>query len=247
MQKKTLIKLGGFIGAAAVTATLVGFAANGTGAYFSDTKTGTIQASTGTIQVSTTLPANGVLDFTGLIPGEYKTVTFTYTAHTTDSTNGEDIWLVFPNDGSATQVGSSEAFEGNPDDFAGGGLGRYGHLQVSSTQGANFDSYNLSNPGTSAGHTGTPCDVDSNGEGGNETTPATSTSDFHNAFCAPNNILLAGGLTDSQGGTVTLTFGFTPLLSNFSTGTPPVYQQGGPVTNSAIEIVATQHGIKPGL
>jgi hypothetical protein len=247
MHQKTVAKLAGFVIAAGTTAALIGFAANGTGAYFSDTQTGIINAGTGTIKVSVTSPAGGTLNFDNLIPGEYQNQSVTYQANTTDNVNGEDIWLVFPTDGSA------EAFEGYPGDgpggVGGGGLGRYGHFAVTSVNNppsagaASFSSYNLSREGLVNPHLGPVCKVDDNGEGG-QSTGATSTSSQVD-FCAPNAILLAIGLTNGQYGTATMTFGFTPLLSN-TDGNGKNFQGAASALLVKYQIVATQHGIKPG-
>lgn len=247
MHQKTVAKLAGFVIAAGTTAALIGFAANGTGAYFSDTQTGTISAGTGTIKVSITSPGGGTLNFDNLIPGEYQTQSVTYQANTSDNVNGEDIWLVFPTDGTA------EAFEGYPGDgpggIGGGGLGRYGHFAVTSVNNpptagtASFSSYNLSREGVVAPHLGPVCNVDGNGEGG-QSQGATSTSSQID-FCAPNAILLASGLTNAQYGTATMTFGFTPLLGN-SDGHGTHYQGNATVPLVSYQIVATEHGIKPG-
>src|SRR5471030_283177 len=53
MIKSTTGKLVGFIGTVAVSAALVGFAATGTGAYFSDSRSGAVTGATGSIKVVT--------------------------------------------------------------------------------------------------------------------------------------------------------------------------------------------------
>jgi hypothetical protein len=236
MRQKTIAKLGGFVVAAAATATLVGFAANGTGAYFTDSHTGTIKASTGDVKV-TVSPSDGELDFDNLLPGVDQTDQVTYTA---GGTGPEDIWLVFPQDGTA------EAFEGTAGDGvgggSGGGLGRFGHFELSSTQGASFDSYNLNNAGTGS-HSGDTCPTDpSTGWGGSSTQPATPT-DTTVAFCAPPPaMLLASNLTSGQGGTAYLTFGFTKLWTD---GASDVNEDAPLATLVDYSVVATQHGISP--
>jgi hypothetical protein len=227
MQKAKAIRLAGFVGALGASAVLVGAAVQGTGAYFSDSHNGSISATTGHVSLAVS-PANGELNFSGMLPGDYQSKDVAYTAH---GTGAEDVWLVFPTNGDA------EAFVGNPSDASGGGLGRYGHFALSSTNGAHFTSYNLNNPGTGS-HSGDSCPTDANGEGGSNAQPATPT-DTQVAFCAPPNaILLASGLANGQGGTATFTFGFTPLLRNTS-------QEDSLQASVAYKIVATQAGIRP--
>lgn len=251
MQKKTLIKLGGFIAAAAATASLVGFAANGTGAYFSDSHSGSINASTGHLNVTVT-PSDGKLDFTNLLPGEDQNQTITYTAHTT-SNQGEDVWLVITPPQTQADGGTcngswpdtAEALNGAPDDACGGGLGRYGHFAITSTAfgaygGASFQSYNLSTTGTETtpvNHTGPTCSpVDANGNGGSSQQAANKNDLI--PFCpVPNAILLAYGLTDGNDGSATVTFGFTKLL------TAP--QDGPDGLVASYKIIATQHNVSP--
>jgi hypothetical protein len=227
MSKGKVARIAGFATALGASATLVGFAVTGTGAYFTDSHSGHISASTGHVRVAIS-PADGQLNFINLLPGEDQTQNVDYQAQGTGS---EDIWLVFPTDGSAEQ------FVGKPDDAAGGGLGRFGHFALSSTNGASFNSYNLNNPGTTAGHTGPSCPIDANGEGGSST-QATSHADTSVPFCAPANaILLASNLTNGQTGTATFTFGYTKLLK------APQDAPLNPVVSYSI--VATQHGVRP--
>ena len=229
MSKKTIVKVAGFAVAAAATVGLVGFAANSTGAYFTDSHSGAIKASTGHVKVAIS-PADGQLSFTNLLPGEFQDRSINYQAQ---GTGAEDIWLVLPTNGDA------EALIGNPHDAHGGGLGRYGHFAVTSTNGASFTSFNLSNP--DPGDTSTPCTIDANGEGGS-TQQATSTNNAdpgsYVPYCAPHTaILLASGLTNGQSGTATITFGFTKVLKN---------GQDAPLNQvAAFKIVATQAGINP--
>jgi hypothetical protein len=232
MRKSKLARIAGFTLALGATATLVGFAATGTGAYFTDSHNGEIDASTGSVSV-TINPADGKLSFTNLLPGSYQTDPISYVA---TGTGSEDIWLVFPttaSDGS----NPSEAFTGNPDDAAGGGLGRYGHFAVTSDGGASFSSYNLNNPGTGS-DSGPSCPVDPTTGWGGSDQQAASSSDHTTPFCGvPNAILLASGLTDGQSGTAQLTFGYTPLLKS---------PQNAPLAKVvSYQIVATQHGIAP--
>jgi hypothetical protein len=228
MLKKTLVKTGGFAAAAAATAALVGFAAHGTGAYFTDSKSGNVNIATGHVTVNTT-DISG-LDFSGLLPGDYKTVNFQYNVNT--GTAPEDVYLELDN------VPAFQDAPGAPTSPT--PLGRYGHLAVSGPDGS-FSSFNLAadvNHGTATADP-TDCVVDDYGRGGNQTTEATSTTDFHNGFCpAPKFILLSYGMDPSAtNATASITFGFTGLLTG---------PQGQAVPSIPFKVVAVQHGILPG-
>jgi hypothetical protein len=230
VNKSKAIRLGGFVGALCVSGALIGVAVSGTGAYFTDAHSGEIDTGTGHVRVAVD-PADGKLHFDNLLPGEYKTQTINYQAQ---GTGAEDIWLVFPTTGGPNNSNPSEAFTGAPDDGVGGGLGRYGHFAISSTDGAHFTSYNLSAP--RANDTSTPCPTDANGWGGSNAQAAT-TNDLLPYCAAPKAILLASNKTYGQNGSATLTFGFTPLLTG---------PQDAPDTKLVnYQIVATQHGVRP--
>ncbi|HEX4433063.1 MAG TPA: hypothetical protein VHZ96_27560, partial [Frankiaceae bacterium] len=209
MRKSRAVRVAGFVGALGASAALVGFAATGTGAYFSDSHPGAINASTGSVKVNVN-PADGNLNFTNLLPGEYQTQQVQYQA---TGTGSEDIWLVFPTTGGAGGTNPSELFTGNPSDAAGGGLGRFGHLAVDAPAGS-FTSYNLNNPGTGS-HSGSTCGIDGNGHGGSNQQAASRADTTLIPFCAPANaILLSSGLTTGQADAATITFGYTPLVEN---------------------------------
>jgi hypothetical protein len=217
MLKSTYIRLAGFTVAAGVTASLVGFAASGTGAYFTDSKAGSVNASTGGVHVNT---SDLTLNFAGLLPGDFKTNTVNYTAA---GSGAEDIWLVLPTDGSAN------AFNGVPAPGA-SPLGRYGHFAVTSPEGS-FTSYNLAS-GTA------PCPVDGNGHGGSNT-QAASTADIIPYCPVPSAILLSSNLTYGQSASADVTFGFTKLLKD------PAAQDQPMGLVAPFKLVATQHGILP--
>lgn len=92
-MNKTALRFGGFVASAGVAAALVGMAASGTGAYFSDTKNASVSGTMGTIKV------NGVggdqnlnVSFRDMLPGEAstKTVEFQNTG-----SREQDVWVVF--------------------------------------------------------------------------------------------------------------------------------------------------------
>ena len=89
MRKSMAMRLAGFIGAAGLTAALVGSAVAGTGAYFSDSAPGTINATLGSIKLNT---ANTALSFNNLLPGESGTQAAQFG---NSGTNPEDVWVVF--------------------------------------------------------------------------------------------------------------------------------------------------------
>ncbi len=226
MRKATTVRIAGFIGALCASGALVAASVSGTGAYFTDSHTGSINAGTGHISVDVT-PANGQLNFSNLLPGEYQTQRVGYTAHPSSGT--EDIWLVFPNAGHAGDAFISQSQTGPTP------LGRYGHFGVTSSGGASFQSSNLS---LSAGgyNDANSCTIDANGEGGSGQT-ASSPSD-QVPYCAPMGaILLQSGMGDGAFGTADLTFGFTKILKSGQDSTTAPLEP--------FKIVATQHGIRP--
>jgi hypothetical protein len=233
MRKSRAVRVAGFVGALGASAALVGFAASSTGAYFTDSHTGSINASTGSVKVNIA-PGDGQLNFTNLLPGQYQTQQIQY--QSTGSGN-EDVWLVFPTTGGTNPGGNpSEAFTGNPTDGVGGGLGRFGHLAIDAPAGS-FTSYNLNNPGTGSS-TGATCGIDGNGHGGSNLQPTGPHDTTTAPFCAPANaILLSSNMAPGQLDSATITFGFTPLL------TGPQASAIAPVAQ--YKIVATQQGIRP--
>lgn len=222
MHKAKALRIAGFVGALCASGALIGTAVSGTGAYFSDSHTGAVNASTGVVKVNV---SDLTLNFQNLLPGEFKTNTITYTAA---GTGAEDVWLVLPTDSSAEQ------FNGGPSSTA---LGRYGHFAVSSAAG-DFTSYNLTAAPSSSHDV---CGVDADGHGGSDQ-QATSTNNAdptsYVPYCAvPNAILLGSNLTPGQTQSADITFGLTKLIKS---------GQGAPLTQVAqFQIVATQHGIRP--
>jgi hypothetical protein len=139
MRKSKIARIAGFTVALGATASLVGFAASGTGAYFSDSSPGTITGSVGSILVSVS-GGNGSnstdFHFDRLLPGTPQTETITYT-NTGNSV--EDVFLTFPN---ATALSALND------------LGTFGSVQVGDAGGNTvFDSSNL-NDNSSPNHCG---------------------------------------------------------------------------------------------
>lgn len=229
MRKAKALRITGFVGALCASAALVGTSVSGTGAYFTDSHDGNMNAGTGKIAV-TISPDNGQLNFDNLLPGDYQTQTVSYTAGPVGGT--EDIWLVFPNYGTST-----DAFTAHPQ--AGPApLGQYGHLAVSSAAGS-FTSYNLA-LSPSGENAADSCHIDVNGHGGSAAQLADPAQAKTNPlpYCAPAKaILLQSNMAAGDNGQVKITFGFTPLL---------VGGQGMATTPlESYQVVATQHGIRP--
>jgi len=72
-------------------------ASGATGAYFSETHTGVVTGSTGSIHVDTSASGGSGgeslnFELDGLLPGEPQTMVVRYT---TSGTNPEDVWIVF--------------------------------------------------------------------------------------------------------------------------------------------------------
>ncbi len=90
MSKKNIVKVAGFVGTLGAGAALVATAATGTGAWFTDSKTGNLSAQMGHLTLSTTNPT---MALTGLMPGENRDKTIDYTVSVSGETT--DIWLTF--------------------------------------------------------------------------------------------------------------------------------------------------------
>jgi hypothetical protein len=129
MRKSKIARIAGFTVALGATASLVGFAATGTGAYFSDSSPGTITGSIGNIHISVsggTGATNSNFAFNDLLPGAPQTVTISYT---NTGVSPEDVFLTFPNSTALSALNN---------------LGTYGDVQVNDANGNDaFDSANL--------------------------------------------------------------------------------------------------------
>lgn len=223
MKKSKAIRLAGFVGALCASGALLGTSIAGTGAYFTDSHDGNLSASSGHLKVNTT---NTYLNFNGLIPGEDKSATVTFTP--TDGSPNEDVWMVFDtNDPAFWAFSGSKAQNG-------GGLGGYGHFKVVGGQGApyQFESYNLQ-----TATDGTGCYIDPNGDGGSD---ARATGPDNGSQSAPEcgvpgQILIGHNLPAGYTGSADVTFG----LTGKATG------QDSTWANVPFKIVATQVGHRP--
>ena len=127
MNKTTAAKIAGFAGALGASATLAAFAVGSTGAYFSDSHTGAINGTMGSIKVAGDGGSGtdhlGIV-FADMLPGQpsSQTVGFTNTGR-----NTEDVYAVF----------DATALRGLNQ------LGKYGALSISVGGNNVFDSTNL--------------------------------------------------------------------------------------------------------
>ena len=218
-----MFKVGGFIGTLAAGAALVGTAVTGTGAYFTDSENGGLNASSGHLRLNTT-DAN--LTFTDLVPGEDKTRNIDFDV---DASGKSDVWLVFDN----TNAGYAAWTGAKGDPLApDGGLGRYGHFAVANNGGTLFQSWNLQN--VPAGSSEVPCSTNADGHGAGR--PATSVSDTPPLCGVPTAIKIASDLTSGDGGTLKMTFGITGRWKA---------QDVPNVASVPFKVVATQAGIRP--
>lgn len=229
MNKSKALRIGGFTLAVGVTASLVGFAAHGTGAYFSAATDGTATMHTGDVKL---VNDTSNISFDNLLPGVDRSQTIQYQAA---GSGPEDIYLALDQDQDAalTAVATPGAVP----------LGRYGHFKVVSNAGG-FNSYNLA----ASDGTGSSCDTTA-ATGHNTVTAqheATSASDYSNPFCpAPKYILLDSNVTGANGiRTATVTFGFTRLLGNQNSGQPTNSNMDA-TSSIPFRIVAEQAGVSP--
>lgn len=215
------MKVLGFIGSLAAGAATVGAAVTGTGAYFTDSKDGSLSASSGHLRLNTT---DTNLSFDRLMPGEDKTKNIEFNV---DSDGKSDVWLVFnPNDPGYALWTASKGDQNAPD----GGMGRWAHVRIGNSAGTLFESWNLQN--APAGATDT-CAVDADGHGVGR--PATSVEDTPPLCGVPTAIKIASNLSSGQGDVLSIAFGVTGRWT----------AQHVPVASVPFKVVATQTGIRP--
>jgi hypothetical protein len=230
MQKALLLKLGGFVTALCATGALVAATVPATGAYFSDSKDGSIAATSGHLTLAIDPGTPTALSFTNLMPGTNETKNIHYGVNA--SAGNVDVWLTFDKDSSAyarfTGGKSSPA-------WLDGGLGRYGYFSVADSHGGiAFTSGNLAfaDKTNTYGVAGaSQCTVDANGRGGSATI---FTGGDYPPYCGvPSKILLASNLPSGSDGTVSVTFGLNGLLQTI---------QGQNEGTLPFHLVATQAG-----
>jgi hypothetical protein len=222
VSKRGMMKIGGFVGTIGAGAMLVATAVGGTGAWFTDSSSGHIQASTGHLNLNT---SSTELHFDNLTPGDYKTLNVDY--NTNASSGASDIWLVFdPTNAYVAQFTGAKGAAVYPD----GGLGRYGHFAVKDASGATiFSSYNLAHDPNG----GQEC-YNADGHGGNNA--AKTKDDTSMGYCGvPSAIKVESNLANDATHTMQLTFGVTGRWT----------AQNAYVANVPFSVVATQVGVRP--
>jgi hypothetical protein len=233
MTKSMKVKCAAIVGTVGMLGATAFVASGQTGAYFSDTHTGAISGTIGSIRIT---PSGGTesndgsfmdLAFSNMLPGDPQTVTVNYQ---NTGANTEDVYVVFPN---ATALSALN------------NLGSYGTVHLSSAGngavGDVFDSANLNDNGTSC--------------------PIGSTSVQHPTPCEPlpNQLLIASGVNPGGTGSFSFSFNYASKLSTQAPVGSTAYWNTYPVagqttTNVAdgtgnglpYEIVATQQGVTPG-
>ena len=136
MSKSLAIKTAALVASVALLGGTALIASGATGAYFSDSKPGTISGTVGNVHVSVN-GGNGALlsdlHFTNLLPGEAQTVNLNYK---NTGSSAEDIYIVFPN---ATALSALN------------NLGTFGEAHLSANGTPLFDSANLKDSSSSCG------------------------------------------------------------------------------------------------
>jgi hypothetical protein len=229
MTKSMKVRCAAIVGTVGLVGATAFVASGQTGAYFSDTHTGSISGTIGSIRIT---PSGGTestdgsfmdLAFSNLLPGDPQTVTVNYQNTGADT---EDVYVVFPN---ATALSALN------------NLGRYGTVHLSSSGngavGDVFDSANLNdNSGSCPLGVGTPpCEP------------------------LPKDLLIASGVNPGGTGSFSFSFNYASALSGQapvgSTAYWNTYPVAGQTTTNGTdgsgnglpyEIVATQPGVTPG-
>lgn len=238
MRNSLKIKIGAGVTTLALAGTLAVVASGTTGAYFSDTQSGGITGTVGSIHVSVSGQSSdgsngdGInLLFKNLMPGTAQTVTFNFK---NTGPVAQDVFLTFPN------VPALHALNN---------LGTYGEVHVVDNGGTHlFDSANLNDGRTRADGTNS-CGA---------LTPA-------GCWPLPASLKVASNLAPGANGAVSFSFGYAGKLGNPSNGHPGSNGGTGGVWNSypvtdayntdktttpgaglPVNVVATQVGQQPG-
>lgn len=121
-------RLGGFIAALGASGALIASATGATGAYFSDTRSGTFAGTIGSVKINTS-GGSGTdhlnFNFANLLPGTLQSKTVSYTV---TGSAPEDVYLVFPNADALHAVNN---------------MGTFGEVHVKSNGTEIFGSNNL--------------------------------------------------------------------------------------------------------
>jgi hypothetical protein len=229
-KRHTRLRIAALAATVAAVGGLAVMATGVTGAFFSDTASGTVNGTIGTVHEATSGGTGADqldLSFVNLMPGVPQTVTANFA---NDTGSGlQDFYITFPN---ATALSALN------------NLGNFGTLHISSAgQGAVgdvFDSQNLNDNGTSC--------------------PVGSTSVAHPFPCAPlpNQLLIASNVGPGQGGQVSIQFNYASALGGSKvvgggtfntypvTGQTTIVGTDGSGSGLPYNIVTTQPGVAPG-
>lgn len=228
MKKSKALRLAGFAGALCTAGALLGTSVASTGAYFTDSRDGSIASNSGHLTLSGVGQTN--LNFAELMPGTDQSATVPYTVNV--SSGKVDVWMVF--DTTSSQYGHfSGTFGKDYGGYTDGGMGRYGHFQVGDDHGVAFRSHNLQMPasGVNCADGTAP---DANGDGGSDIADLSGPS--ASAECGvPGAILVTAGLTDGATGHVNVVFGLSAKQT----------QQNQTEWTVPYKLVATQAGQRP--
>ncbi len=218
----------GALGASLVVLAALVMAATGvTGAYFSDTKQGEINGTTGSIRIHTSGgsgPNGLIFSFKNLLPGEPQTATAEYKniGH-----NPQDVWVVFNN---------AEALHSLNN------LGKYGEVTLANSGGWLFHSANLNdNQAPASGYCGSV---------------QYSTDEFSPAGCWPlqEKYKVGSNIAPGAGSYFKFTFGYTTYKGGignaqqeqpFNTYPPEVTPEEIKGSGLPYQVVATQVGVEP--
>ncbi len=224
MSKGMRIKVGA-LGATILLLVAVVVAAVGiTGAYFSESKSGEVKGTIGSIHVATSggTGTNGLeFTFANLLPGEPQTANVEYE---NTGANAEDVWVVFNNKDALHSLNT---------------LGHYGEVTISNSGGWVFHSTN-------------PQDNQAPGNSGWCAKVQYSTNEYSEAGCWPlkEAYKIASNVAPKAGSWMHFSFGYTGKLANVNNeeGTPfnPYPYVSPTKAGLPYEIVATQVGITPG-
>lgn len=217
MFKGSSVRMAGAIGAVAAAVALLGTAALGSGAYFSDRHDGSVNGSFGQVSIDVTPVANSSLswNWAGILPSEWQSASMTV-ANT--GSKAEDVYLAFDDsNGEWSQINT---------------LGTFGEAQVISDLGGTHDYNNLNN-GYAQGTLPNSGQVNKCGD----PVPAIS-------YLPAENYL--GKLAAGASETVTFKFRYSACLGNQAGGTTLNSLGQAAFANPLnFGVIATQPGVRP--
>ena len=225
MRKSITMRVGAVGTAFALAGGLAVIASGTTGAYFSDTKAGSMKGTVGSIEITATGGAAGVDDglnfsFIDLMPGEAQTATVSFK---NTGKKAQDVYLTFPNRPALHALNNAGTFA--EVHIVGGGEGTIAPL---------FDSVNL-NDGRRLSETGNTC----------------GTFEPTGCWPLPSKLLVANNVASGASGSVSFSFNYPTKKAGGQNGVfnaYPVAEAFGADTTTTpgeglpFNIVATQVG-----